>query len=128
MNNLQVKDNQFTPEFFDQEDFTCIEIKAKGLTFEECLHFIGVDEEMIDDIPKHELAYARRLHRKGRADAIAKACDFLFASMSGRQGGSVALDYLKQMGSDFKVTAQENPGSSSGFSFNVIMPEDSSDG
>lgn len=113
--------NELELNFLDAEDLINIEVKAKALSLEECFDFLCIEES---HVPEAEMNYARKAHRRGRAAGINEACNNMFGAMKLRGGGAVALDYLKRMSKDFQVEAEPSPGSNSGFSFNVIMPED----
>ncbi len=121
MSRQSINYNTLSLEFLDSEDLVNIEIKAKALSFEECLDFLCITEA---DIPPSDLKYAKLAHRRGRAIGIANACDNLFASMKVRGGSEAAILYLKQTASEFKIDAVSAPGSNNGFQFVVNMPQD----
>ena len=99
--------------------------KEFGLELDECLHFLCVEPS---DVPEAEMAIAKKVWRRGRSAAIHTAADKLFSSMEMRGGGAIALDYLRQLSSTFKLeAAPASGGSGSGFVFNVIMPEEEPD-
>ena len=106
--------------YLDTEDLMAIEMRAKALSFDECLDFLCVDPAEVPDI---ELAVAKRIWRRGRCSAINLAAEKMFSAMEMRGGGAVALDYLKQLSSTFQLEAMPN-SSKEGFTFNVVMPEE----
>lgn len=108
--------------FLTADDFTFIEIKAKALTLEEILHYLGIDPEE-DDIPPKELLLARKAWRRGRVNGIATAADKLFDSMSEKNGGSIAMEYLKQLSDTFHISPDSPQSSSQPFSFKVILDD-----
>ena len=109
-------------DYLDKDDMIAIELKAKALTLEECLAFLCVD---IADVPEAEIKVAKKAWRRGRSVALDSAASKMFAAMSMRGGGVVAMDYLKQLSDTFSVEATPIGKSGDGFTFNVVMPEDS---
>lgn len=122
MNRMQANTLAKGLDFFDEEDLVCIEQKAKGLSFQQCMEFLGIDEAMLEDVDAKEINIAKRVHNKGRAVGISNAAEKLFSQMGQRNGGGVALDYLRQVSGEFEITA-EKAASGSGFQFNVVLPE-----
>lgn len=109
-------------EFLDSQDLDCIELKARTLAFEDCLDVIALTA---DEIPGSDLALAKKVWRRGRANSIALAGDKLFSAMSMRNGGNIAFDYLKALSPTFQLEPTPSSGKSgSGFSFNVVLPDD----
>lgn len=106
-------------DYLTSEDLNIIEIKAKALSLDECFEYLCIKE---DEIPERELSYAKIVFRKGRVKAISEACDRMFSTMNHKNGAQVAFDYLKQLSSTFALAPVKSTGS--GFSFNVILPED----
>lgn len=98
----------------------CVEIvlAARSLSLDECFDYLLVDKA---ELGEDELRFAELLHRRGRAIGVKDAADKLFLHMSTRNGGQSALEYLKQFSGDFSVEVQQS--SSSGFQFNVTIPE-----
>ena len=125
ISRLSTDYNKLSMTYLDSDDLCAIEVKSKALTLDECFDFLCV---VPSDVPPAELAIATRVWRRGRASAIHTASDKLFSAMSMRGGGQVAFDYLKQLSSTFQieVTPDSPTNPNSGFSFNVIMPEDKS--
>lgn len=119
-NRMKTDYKELELDYLDAQDLLTIQVKAKALSLEECLEFICAE---IEDIPKAEMRYATLAHRRGRSEGIATACDHLFGSMKMRNGGQAAVEYLRQMSGEFQIDAQATPGGTSGFSFNVHMPE-----
>ena len=106
--------------YLTSDDLVTIEIKAKAMSYVECLAFICVTE---DELPPAEKVYSLKAFNRGRADSIGIACEKMFGAMGRNGGGPVALEYLRQMASEFQVNAIPAPGVGAGFSFNVTMPE-----
>jgi len=98
------------------EDLEIVEQRAKALSVQECLEYLCLDQE---ELTEAEASYIRRAHRKGVADGIYKAVDYMFRNMQMKNGGQACLDYLKTRSEPFQVDA--TPRSSGGFSFNVVM-------
>ena len=108
-------------EILDEEDLLIIDLKASILSLEECLAFLCLTS---DDLPEYDLCMATKIHTRGRLRAVSTAGEKLFSAMSMRGGGAVSLDYLRQMSSNFQLTLTPNPSSASGFTFNVVMPDE----
>jgi len=107
-------------EFLDQEDLQHIEMKAKGLEFDDCLAYLCIEES---DLSEAELNIAKRIWRRGRMGAVNTAAERLFSAMSMRGGGPVAMEYLSKMSGTFQIEATP-VGGKTGFTFNVVMPDD----
>jgi len=110
-------------ELLDSEDLNAIEIKAKALTIEECLDFLCVDAA---EVPTLDMKYARKAWRRGRASALSSAADKMFSAMGTRNGGPIALEYLRELSSTFQMEVSQ-ASTSGGFSFQVNMTEDKND-
>jgi len=87
------------------EDLATIFLKARGLTYEEILDFLCID---LDDLNEAELKITKRVYRKGRAEGISIAVDNLFIAMKGKNGGNVALEYLKTVASTFEIDTEND--------------------
>lgn len=105
------------------EDLQLIHYKARGLSEQEILDYIGVTEEMLG---AYEMSVFRMAYRRGRAEGIVVATENLFSHMKTKAGGASCLAYLQQMSSNFKsVSVSPNSSMPSGFSFQVVMePEE----
>lgn len=104
----------------ESEDLKNIERYASVLSIEECFEALGVEQ---DSVSEESLAYAKRVWKRGRAQAINSAGEKLFHQMKQRGGSVPALDYLKQMSGTFQ--AEVTPTAGQGFKFNVVIdPED----
>ena len=113
-------------QYLDSQDLEVIEVRAKALSLEECYDYLLIDA---DELSEAEAALCKKAWRRGRMSSISTAADKLFNSMDTRNGGSIALEYLRALSSTFHLEPTD-PGSGSvsagGFSFNVVMPEDKS--
>ena len=107
--------------YIDAEDLIAIEINAKILTIEECYALLFI---MPDELSEHEDYCANMAHTRGRKKALVLAADNLFSQMGSRNGSVACMSYLQQMSGNFSLEVTPSPGSTSGFSFNVFMPED----
>jgi len=97
------------------EDLEIVEQRAKALSIQECLEYLCLDTE---ELTETEISYIKRAHRKGVADGIYRAVDYMFKHMQTKNGGQTCLDYLKTRSEPFQVEATPK---GSGFSFNVVM-------
>ena len=104
-------------DFLSVEDLCNIEIRAKVLSFDDCLVWLGYTA---NEIPDMELGWAKKAHAKGAVEAVHEAAKHLFTNMKTRNGAQAALEYLKAKSGDFRVDATPT-GNGSGFSFNVTM-------
>jgi hypothetical protein len=118
--NPNYRDLENTLDLLDSEDLSAIEIKAKALSLEECLSFLCLD---VEELPAEDLRIATKAWRRGRVSALNTAADKMFAAMGNRNGGVIALEYLRELSSTFQMEATPTT-SGQGFNFNVIMPED----
>jgi hypothetical protein len=113
-------------EYLDAQDLEVIEVRSKALSLEECYDYLLID---VDALTPAEVALCKKAWRRGRMSSISTAADKLFNSMDTRNGGAIALEYLRALSSTFHLEPTD-PGSGSvsagGFSFNVVMPEDKS--
>ena len=90
---------------------------ASALSLEECLDRCLLDES---ELSPAEMDFAKRLHKRGRANGIKDACDNLFMHMKTRAGGPSAIDYLSKVSTEFGLAAQKT--SSGGFQFQIVLP------
>lgn len=99
----------------------CVEIvlASCALSLDECFDYLLIDKAELSD---EEIGFCNILHRRGRAIGVKNASDKLFMHMSTRNGGQSALEYLKSMSGEFAVEVTSSQ-TSSGFSFNVSIPE-----
>jgi hypothetical protein len=109
-------------EYLDSDDMLAIELKAKALDLEECLGFLCVDQA---DVPEADMKVAKKAWRRGRSVALNTAAEKMFSAMSMRGGGVVAMDYLSKLSNTFQVEATPLGKTGDGFTFNVVMPDDS---
>lgn len=107
--------------YIDAEDLIAIEINAKILTLPECYEILFISPSELSD---HETDCADMAHTRGRKTALVMAADALFSQMRAKNGSVACMEYLKQMSGNFSLELTPAPGSASGFSFNVYMPED----
>lgn len=108
-------------EYLEPSDLHIIEIKAKGLSLDDCFDYLLIDKE---HIPAAELLIAQKAWRRGRTAALSTAVDKLFSSMETRNGGSIALEYLRTLSTTFHLEpSSTGTNSVGGFSFNIVMPE-----
>jgi len=125
MRRISTNYRELKLDYLDPEDLNVIEIRAKALSLDECYDYLCIDKE---DLPEDEARYAKKAWRRGRMSALSTAADKLFSSMEGRNGGQIAFDYLRSLSSTFSLEPT-SPGAGStsggGFSFNVVLPEDS---
>lgn len=90
---------------------------ASALSLEECLDRCLLDES---ELTSAELDFAKRLHKRGRANGVKDACDNLFMHMKTRAGGPSAIEYLSKVSSEFGMSAQKT--SAGGFQFQIVLP------
>lgn len=106
--------------YLDSEDLLAIEINAKMLELDECFDMLFIEK---DELSEYEFAVCKKAHRRGRKTAIADAGKHLFSQMQTRNGTQACMEYLKQMSGTFQMEVTPDAGSGSGFTFNVMMPE-----
>ena len=106
-------------DYLDSADLETIEAKARCLTLEECFDYLFIDPT---ELTEAEHNYARKAWRRGRMDGIVTATNKLFSCMSTRNGGTIALEYLRSLSDTFHISP-DTQSTSSEFSFKVTMPD-----
>lgn len=119
---LPLNYNSLPLNFLTVDDFNFIEIKAKALSLDEIFDYLGIDQA---DIPSEELIIANKAWKRGRVNGIATAADKLFTSMSDKNGGSIAMEYLRQLSNTFHLSPDQSSSSGNNFSFKVVLDEQS---
>lgn len=121
MNRVENDYSNIPLVYLTKNDLVTIELKAIALTLDECYDFLFVDSA---NLTEHDISASKLAWRKGRACAIHQAASSLMSSMSSRNGGNVAMDYLKTLSPTFsaEVSPSTTPGNP-GFTFNVSLPE-----
>lgn len=114
-----IKDKCSSFTTLTQELAVEIVVCAPALSLEECLDRCLLDES---ELTPAELDFAKRLHKRGRANGVKDACDNLFMHMKTRAGGPSAIEYLSKVSSEFAMTAQKT--SAGGFQFQIVYPEE----
>ena len=104
-------------ENFDEDMLMRVEDLAAGLSEEEALTFWGLKME---DLNRAELRYFKLAYARGLSKAKQAATEKLFAAMSDRNGGALALKYLQIFGDRFPVDEEGNVASGNGFSLKII--------
>lgn len=102
------------------DDLQNIQTRAKILSFEECLTWLGYKA---DEVPELELDWAERAHARGALEAVHDAAKHLFSNMKTRNGAQAALEYLKAKSADFQMEIVPSAGGK-GFSFSANMHPD----
>jgi hypothetical protein len=105
-------------KFLSVDDFHNIEKRARILSFEDCLIWLGVD---LEQIPELELGWAKKAHARGEREGVHEAANHLFANMKTRNGTLAALEYLKAKSVDFNVEHSPLGPAGGGFSFTAVM-------
>lgn len=114
-----IKDKCSSFTTLTQELAVEIVVCAPALSLEECLDRCLLDES---ELTPAELDFAKRLHKRGRANGVKDACDNLFMHMKTKMGGQSAIEYLNKVSSEFAMTAQKT--SAGGFQFQIVYPEE----
>ena len=107
--------------YLDPQDLEQIEVNAKALSLEECYDLLLIDQQ---DLPAEEAILCKKAWRRGRCSAISTAANSLFHQMSARNGGQVAMEYLRALSPTFHLEPTDHTTSGKNFSFNVVLPED----
>ena len=90
---------------------------APALSLDECLDRCLLEAS---ELTEAEMDFAKRLHKRGRANGVKDACDNLFMHMKTKMGGQSAIEYLNKVSSEFAMTAQK--ASAGGFQFQIVYP------
>lgn len=119
MNNMDLTFNRYSKlmgcEKFDQDMLMHVEQLAQGLSYTEALAYFGVTEK---ELNVAERRYFRTAYDRGVAQAKHLATQKLFASMSDKGGGAIAMEYLKMFSEKFPADSEAASGS--GFQLKVI--------
>ena len=110
--------SKFNLQGIEIEDLYIVESRAGVLSIQDCMDFLCLDYDTLEESDKLAIKIA---WKRGRAQGVSKAAESLFDSMNRKGGGAVALDYLRQLSETFTVEPERS--SSGGFSFNVVLPE-----
>lgn len=106
--------------FLTVDDLKLVEEAASSLSIDQCFDLLMIEE---GEVPADEAILFRKVHKRGRAKGVTTAVEKLFIHMTTRQGGASAIEYLQKMSGEFAVNV-ESAKKGTGFSFNVIIPED----
>ena len=109
--------NLINCENFDQDMLMKVEDLAMGLSENEALSFFGL---CFDDLNDAEVMYFKNAYKRGLAKAKHKATEKLFAAMSDRNGGSVAMKYLQIFGDRFPADENGAIATGNGFSLKIV--------
>lgn len=107
-------------EKFDQDMLMLVEQLAQGLSHKEALAYFGVTEEVLNPA---EQRYFRTAYDRGVAQAKHLATQKLFASMSDKGGGAVAMEYLRMFSDKFPSEGEQSHNN--GFQLKVIKDRSS---
>ena len=112
MANMDLTYNRYSKligcDKFDQDMLMQTETLAMGLSYTEALAYWGVTE---DELNPAEKRYFRTAYDRGVVQAKHLATQKLFASMSDKNGGQVAMQYLKMFGERFPADSEGASGS-----------------
>jgi hypothetical protein len=111
-------------EYISSDDILACELNAALLDLEEIFDILFIEKEHLS---QREFQILVSAHKRGRKKSIADATSTLFQRMRDRNGTAACIEYLQNCGKFSIETTGANSAStkgSSGFQFNVFMPED----
>lgn len=104
-------------ENFDEDMLIRIEDLAAGLSEVEALAFFGLKDE---DLNAAERRYFKTAYQRGLSKAKQMATEKLFAAMSDRNGGALALRYLQIFGEKFPAEEDGTLASNNGYTLKIV--------
>ena len=92
---------------------------SRGLSMNEVCEFFGAPKA--DEVKGEDLKFLKYWYKMGRQTGNAEAVKALFAQMSQRGGGQVALSYLARFADDWTAEIEADKEQAGKKSFRVIL-------
>ena len=105
--------------FDDNHEGEMIKEMGRGMSMNEVCSFFGAPNA--DELQGEDLKFLKYWYKMGRQSGNADAVKALFAQMSQRGGGQVALSYLARFADDWAAVVEADKEQSGKKSFRVVL-------